>query len=198
MTAVSKFLAAGAGIAALASAAPAAAQYYPGTGYGYGGGDLLSTIINSVLGGQRYGQQYGYGRDPQRERWLVEQCANATQYRLQRNYGSNASYGYGGYGYANAGAQARIVNITSVQRRSGGGLRIYGTATSGRSAYGGGYNGGYGGYNGGYGGYGGYAGGYSPYGGGYAQAAADLRFDCTIDYRGRVTDIDLERNRYGY
>jgi uncharacterized protein YndB with AHSA1/START domain len=39
MRAITKFLAGGAAIAALASAAPAAAQYYPGYGYGnpYGG-----------------------------------------------------------------------------------------------------------------------------------------------------------------
>ena len=195
MKAVSKILATGVGIAALASAAPAAAQYYPGTGYGYGygGGDILSQIINSVLGAQRYGQpygQYGYGYNPQQERYLVEQCARQTEYRIQRSYGGyNAGYG-GGYGYNNAYASpARIVSISRVDRRSNGGLKIWGTATSGRVS---GYGSAYGGAYGGYGGYGGY--GANPYG--YSQAAvADLNFDCTIDYRGRVTDIDIDRNR---
>lgn len=186
MKAVSKILTAGVGIAALAGAAPAAAQYYPG--YGYGGGDILGQIINSVLGAQRYGQQgYGYGYNPQQQRYLVEQCANATQYRIQRRYGSNASYGYGAYGYNNV-SPARIVSITSVQPRSYGSVRIYGTATSGREVYGGAYGGGYGGY-----------GGYNPYGGGYnAAAAGDLRFSCTINPRGRITNISVQPNRTGY
>ena len=191
MKAVSKFLAAGAGIAALASAAPAAAQYYPGTGYGYGGGDILGQIINSVLGAQRYGQ-YGYGYNPQQQRYLVEQCARQTEYRIQRSYGQNAGYGsYGGYGYNNAyTSPARIVSITRVEPRRNGGVKIWGTATSGRHSN---YSGAYGGAYGGYGGYGGY--GANPYGVYNTGAYPDLRFDCTIDYRGRITDIDVDRNR---
>ena len=57
---------------------------------------------------------------------------------------------------------------------------------------------GYGGY--GQGGYGA-QGGYSPYGGygGYPQQqTGELTFKCNIDYRGYVTDVDLERNRYAY
>lgn len=201
MKAISKILATGVGIAALAGAAPAAAQYYPGTGYGYGGGDILSQIINSVLGGQRYGQ-YGYGYNPQQQRYLVEQCARQTEYRIQRQYsGYNANYGgaYGGYGYNNVGASpARIVSITRVEPRSNGGVKIWGTATSGRYGnYGSAYGGAYGGYNG-YGGYG----QQSPYGAsqyGYnTSAMADLHFDCTIDYRGRVIDIDVDRNSNSY
>ena len=73
MTAIIRLLAGGAAIAALASAAPAGAQYYPGYGnpygsYGYGG--------------------YGYGMNSQA---LVGLCTNAVQARLMR-------YGYAGYG----------------------------------------------------------------------------------------------------
>lgn len=176
MKAISKILAGGVGVIALAgAAAPAAAQGYPG--YGYGGGDVLGAIINSVLGQNRGYGGYRYGYDPNRERYLVDQCARATQVRIQRNYGQagyNPYGGYGGYGggygYGNAYSAARIVGISRVDRRSNGGLKIWGTATSGRG-YGGGY-----GYN----------------------AAADLRFDCTINYRGRITDIDVSRNTYGY
>jgi hypothetical protein len=185
MKAVSKILATGVGFAALASAAPAAAQY---PGYGYGQGGALEAIIGAILGTQRYGQGYGY--NPQQERYLVEQCARATEHRIQRSYnaGYNGYNGYGGYGgygaqgYANV-SQARIVSISNVQRRSRGGVRIYGTATSGQTAA---YAGGYGGY-----------GGYSPYA---AQASADLTFACSVDSRGRITDIDVDRNRraYGY
>ena len=42
MKAVSKILAGGIGLAALASAAPAAAQYYPG--YGYGSGNVVADL----------------------------------------------------------------------------------------------------------------------------------------------------------
>ena len=193
MKAVTKMLAVGVGFAALAGAAPAAAQYYPGyPGYGSGGG--LGAIIDAIIGAQRYGQygnqygygQYGYGYNQQQERFLVEQCARATESQLQRRYGGYNYGGYGQYGYNNYGAQARIVAITNLQRRSNGRLQIYGTATSGRASYQQPY-GGYGyGYNQPYGGY-----GYNqPY------TAADLRFDCTVDYRGRVTDVDIERNRY--
>jgi hypothetical protein len=44
-----------------------------------------------------------------------------------------------------------------------------------------------------YGGYGGYGGGY-----GYAQPAGELTFKCDVDYRGYISDIDLDRNNYGY
>ena len=173
MKAVMRIFAGGVGLAALiGTAAPAAAQYYPGYG---GGGDILSTIINSVLGQNR---SYGYGYDPNRERYLVERCARATEARIQRSY-NRAGYGYGGYGYSGY-STARIVGISRIERRANGGIKIYGTASSGQIAYG----------PYGYGAYGAYG-----YG---AQAAADLRFDCTVDYYGRVRDIDLGRNRYGY
>ena len=174
MKAVMKILAGGVGLAALVgTAAPAAAQYYPG----YGGGDILGAIINSVLGQNR---GYGYGYDPNRERYLVERCARATEAQIQRRY-SQAGYGYGGYGYGYGGySSARIMSITRVERRSNGGIKIYGTASSGQAAYGPYGSGAYGAY-----GYG-------------AQVAADLRFDCSVNYRGQITDIDLNRNRLGY
>ena len=57
MKAITKFLAGGVAIAALAGGAPAAAQYYPGYGSpygygypGYGGGNVVGQVINQVLG----------------------------------------------------------------------------------------------------------------------------------------------------
>jgi hypothetical protein len=78
----------------------------------------------------------------------------------------------GGYGYNN-GYGGRVVAVTSVQRKNSG-LRVRGLATSGA-------RGGYGGY-------------------GYNNGAADLSFSCKVDYRGRITDIDLDRRgvSYGY
>jgi hypothetical protein len=191
MKAVSKILAGGVAIAALASAAPAAAQYYPG--YGYGSGNVLGQVLSQVLGGSQYG--YGYGINSQA---AVQRCAAAVEQRINRDYGyrSNA-YGYGGYGgYSGYGGygyngyaagNARVLGVTSVERRTNGGLRVRGVATANAyaSGYGNPYGGGYGGY-----------GGYSTYGGYAPQAAAELSFKCNVDYRGYISDIDLDRNSY--
>ena len=204
MKAVTKILAGGVGLAALAGAAPAAAQYYPGYGYP-NQGNVIGQVINQVLGGN----QYGYGMNSQA---AVQRCAAAVQQRIDRDY-NRAGYGgysgYGGYGGGYGGAygynqgMARVLAVTSVERRSSSRLRVRGTATANAYAgayanpYGGGYGGAYGNpYGGGYGGYGGYGG---AYGGGYAaQPVGELTFKCDVDYRGYITDIDLDRNRYAY
>jgi len=128
MRATSMFLAGGVAIAALVTAAPAAAQYYPGygnPGYGYGnpyGGNVVGQVLNQVLGGG-YGSGYGnYGANSQVG---VNQCAAAVQQRL--------SGGYGNYGYNNAYAGgARVLGISRVEPRSNGGLTVRGVASSGR------------------------------------------------------------------
>ena len=122
MKAVTTFLAGGAAIAALASAAPAAAQYYPGYGYGYpNGGNVVGQVLNQVLGGGGYGYN-GYGAGSQ---VAVNQCANAVQARLG-----------GGYGYNNYGG-GRVLGISRVEPRSNGGVTVRGVASSGRyAAYG--------------------------------------------------------------
>ena len=54
MKAVSKLMFSGAAIAALVTAAPAAAQYYPNQGYGnqgYGNNNVVGSILNQILGG---------------------------------------------------------------------------------------------------------------------------------------------------
>ena len=74
MMAFTKVLAGGAGVAALLSAAPAAAQYYPQPGYGYNNnvvGQVLGQILNPY-GGANY-NNYG-GND----RVLVDRCAGAV------------------------------------------------------------------------------------------------------------------------
>jgi hypothetical protein len=72
MKSVTMVLAGGAAIAALAGAAPAAAQFFPGFGSPYGT------------------SPYGPGMNSQA---AVGQCVNAVQARL------GGGYGYGGYGY---------------------------------------------------------------------------------------------------
>jgi hypothetical protein len=167
MKALTKIAAGGVVAAALFSAAPAAAQYYPGYGYG---GNVVGQVLNQVLGGG-YGGYGGYGVNQQA---VVGQCVNAVQQRLSASYGYGAGYGgyapYGGYnGYAGGGA--RVLGISRVEPRSGGGLTVRGVANSGRSA------------------------GY-----GYANNNVDLTFKCRTDYRGFITDIDVDRaqQNYGY
>ena len=95
------------GLAALAGAAPAAAQYYPNyPSYGYG-----------------YGSPYAGGVDNQA---AVNQCAAAAQGRLGGGYGG---YGYNGYGYGGG----RVLGISRVEPRPNG-LVVRGVATSGRNA----------------------------------------------------------------
>ena len=202
MMAITKFLAGGLGLAAMSASVPAAAQGYPGYpggGYGYpgGSGNVVNDILGQILGGRSYASN---------ERYAVEQCVRAVEYRintrgLDNEGGRYGQYGYGqGYNnrYAGGYMGARVTSVTQVSRRSNGGLKVYGYATTG---------GGYGGYGGGYGGYG----GYDPYGygnqgygydrQGYGQYGyhqqGDARFDCTIDRYGRITDIDAKRNTSG-
>lgn len=192
MSAVSKILLGGAGLAALAAAAPAAAQYYPPNygygypGYGSGGGNVLGTILDTILGGRSYGHS---------DRSMVEQCVCAVEYRINtRGFdnegGRYRQYGYGyGYdqGYRNYQG-ARVISVTDVSRRSNGGLRIRGLASSGQGA--GAYGYGYGNQGYGYDNY-----GYGQYG---YQQTADARFSCTTDRYGRITDIDADRYSGGY
>jgi hypothetical protein len=131
MKAITKFLAGGVAIAALASAAPAAAQYYPGYGSPYGG-NVIGQVLSSVLGGgygyNGYGYNgYGNGGYAVNSQAAVNQCANAVQARL--------GGGYGGYGYrAYGGGAGRVLGISRVEPRSNGGLTVRGVASSGAYA----------------------------------------------------------------
>jgi hypothetical protein len=175
MKAITKFLAGGVAIAALATAAPAAAQYYPGyPGYGYGGGgNVVGQVINQVLGGGYGGGYGGYGYNGYgagNSQAAVSQCVGAVQARLNGGYGN---YGYNSYGYNGSYGNARVLGISRVEPRSNGGLTVRGVANSGRYAGAYGYNG---------------------------QSQVDLTFKCKTDYRGFVTDVDVDRaqSNYGY
>ena len=125
MKAISNILASGAAIAALVTAAPAAAQYYPNQGYGYGNqsygnnnNNVVGQILNSILGGQNYQQN---------DRYAIDMCVRATEARLngyQGGYGYNQGYGRDNQGYGN-----------------------------------------------------------------------NLRFNCKVNFRGQVTDVDIDRRR---
>ncbi|MCL6683395.1 hypothetical protein [Sphingomonas alba] len=195
MKAITKIMAGAAGLAAIVASAPAAAQYggypggaYPGYGYGYGN-NPVGNILDSILGGRSYQQN---------ERYAVEQCVRAVEYRintrgLDNEGGRYRNYGYGyGYnnGYNNGYMGARVVSVTQVSPRSNGGLKVYGLASTGMGRGYGGYNNGYNGYNG----YGYDRNGYGNYG---YNGAADAQFNCSIDRGGRITDIDAKRNYAG-
>jgi hypothetical protein len=158
MTAVKFLLAGGAAVAALMTAAPAAAQYYPGygyPGYGYGGGNVVGQVLTQVLGGGYGYNGYGAGGNSQ---VAINQCMGAVQSRLGGGYG-----GYNGsYGYANG----RVLGVSRVEPRSNGGLTVRGVATSGR----------------------------------YGNGQPDLTFKCKVDYRGYVSDVDVDpaQGAYGY
>ena len=167
-----KFLAGGAAVAALACAAPAAAQYYPGYGYpGYGnsyGGNVIGQVLNEVLGN-------GYGNYGANSQVAVNQCAAAVQSRLNGGYGYGYNgYGYNGYnGYSSYNTGGRVLGISRVEQRSNGGLLVRGVANSGRYAGSYGYN---------------------------NEAQVDLTWKCRVDYRGFVTSVDINRAEpnYGY
>lgn len=219
MTVFKNILIGSAGLAMVAgAAAPAAAQYAPNYGYN-NNNSTIGAVINSVLGGGRYGA-YGQGND----RVAVDQCARAAEAQVSRTYrnsGSgvyaqgntfpgqyNQNYNPQAYAY-NSGSQARVVGITGVERRSNG-LKVSGVIDTGmhrgygNQAYGYGnqpYAYGNQGYDPRYGnqgypnqGYGNQA---------YANNAqfADLRFSCRVDFRGYVSNVDIKRNvaaRRGY
>lgn len=176
---------------------PAAAQPAPYGGYtNNNNGGVVGAIIDSVLGGGRYGA-YGQGRD----RVAVDQCARAAEMRVNHDSRDMAGRGYGqrydnrrqGYGNNYPQTSARVVGITNVQQRAYGGVKVYGVMSSGR-----GY--GYGNYGYGQPAYGQPAYGQPGYGQpgygqpGYGNQMADLRFDCRVDRSGRVTDVNINRN----
>jgi hypothetical protein len=186
-----------AGAMAVSFSAPAAAQYYPAPTpypqpypqtyppgyypqqqYGYGNQGAMGQIIDQLLG-NRYNVT---------DRAAVSRCASAAVQQAQTRYtpygynqGYNQGYpgqGYPGQGYNQRYSAMRVTAITSVERRSNG-LRVRGLLDSGRGrgAYG----------NQGY-----------PYQGqGYGAqgyAYGDLTFRCTVDYRGYVSGVKIDRN----
>jgi hypothetical protein len=120
-----------------------------------------------AYGGGMYGVNAGIA---------AQQCSAAVQSRLYNRTSLGAILGsLVGLPTAPAG---RVLSVTEQTRTRDGGMRIRGLATSGRYAYNN-----YGSY------------GYGAYGAlGYAyNSAADLRFRCSVDSRGYVRDVDINR-----
>ena len=114
MTIMSKFLIAGTGLAALAAAAPSAAQY----GYAYPRG-------YSAYG---YAQPYAYGAN---SAVATQRCTAAVQNRLYNRSGIGGILG----AVLGANTTGRVVAVTDVRPRGDGMVRVRGLASSGRVAY---------------------------------------------------------------
>jgi len=110
---------------------------------------------------------YPYGHNSYATNMAAERCAAAVQNRL--SYRNTGIFGaILGANYTNA----RGLSITRVNPNRNS-VRVSGIASSGRVAY-------------------------NPYGvGAYGMLgsnyAADLSFRCTVDYRGYVRDVDINR-----
>ena len=116
--------------------------------------------------------QYYYGYNPYTAHatsMAASQCTAAVQNRL---YSRNGLAGILGSLIGVAGTTPRVVSITQVVPRSST-IRVRGLASSGRYA------------------------GYGPYGvgayGALGYGQPDLSFSCSVDYRGYVRDVDINR-----
>lgn len=117
-----------------------------------------------------YGNAYGYHNNAATN-MAAQRCAAAVQQRLSVR-GSTGILGslFGVRNYSNA----RVLSVTRVVPRAQT-VRVTGIASSGRLAYNP---------------YG--VGAYGMLGSNYAQAA-DLSFRCSVDYRGFIRDVDINR-----
>ena len=108
-----KFLTAGAGLAALAAAAPATAQYYPPYAGNYGA---------------PYGNAYGYAQNA--NQYAASRCSAAVQQRLSTRAGIGGILG----SMVGVNTSGRVLSVTQVTPRRST-VRVRGLATSGRMAY---------------------------------------------------------------
>ena len=108
-----KFLTAGAGLAALAAAAPASAQYYPPYAGNYGA---------------PYGNAYGYAQNA--NQYAASRCSAAVQQRLSTRTGIGGILG----SMVGVNTSGRVLSVTQVTPRRST-VRVRGLATSGRMAY---------------------------------------------------------------
>jgi hypothetical protein len=177
MSMMRKMLGLGAGVAAIAAAAPAAAQYYPyaNSRYNY----AQSYGYAQPYGYARpygYTQPYGYAQSYGYANTSVasQQCTAAVQNRLYNRSSIGGILGV----LLGANTTGRVVGVTRVDPRSNGTVRVRGLASSGRYAYNN------------YGPYG--VGAYGAVGYNYANAA-DLSFRCDVAPNGAVYSVSINR-----
>jgi hypothetical protein len=164
-----KLLGLSAGIAAIAVAAPAGAQYY-GYGQNYGGYGYNQNY-GSRYGA--YGQNYAYGYAANTN-VAAQQCSAAVQNRLYNRSSIGGILG----AILGSNTTGRVLSITQAEPRGNGTVRVRGLASSGRYA------------SNGYGPYG--VGAYGAAGYGYANAA-DLSFRCDVGMNGQVYNVSINR-----
>jgi hypothetical protein len=169
---ITKLLAGAAGLAAIAAATPAAAQYYNGYyGNSYNNGYYGNRYSNGYSG---YGYTNGYSNGYVNASAAAQQCSAAVQNRLYNRTSIGSILGsLVGINTNNA----RVLSITA-ERPTRYGMRIDGLASSGRMAYNN------------YGAYG--VGAYGALGYNYAQQA-DLSFRCNVDANGYVRSVKINR-----
>jgi len=169
---ITKLLAGAAGLAAIAAATPAAAQYYNGYyGNSYNNGYYGNRYSNGYSG---YGYTSGYSNGYVNASAAAQQCSAAVQSRLYNRTSIGSILGsLVGINTNNA----RVLSITA-ERPTRYGMRIDGLASSGRMAYNN------------YGAYG--VGAYGALGYNYAQQA-DLSFRCNVDSNGYVRSVKINR-----
>ena len=168
MTYMRKLLAGGAGLAALAAASPAAAQWaysspYYSNPYGYS---------NTYGYSNGYASPYGYnayGYNNASTQVAAQRCSAAVQNRLYNRTSIGGIIG----AVLGANTSGRVLSVTQVTPNRST-VRVRGLASSGRYA------------------------GYSPYGVGAYGALGyasqpDLSFKCDVDYRSYVRDVDIYR-----
>jgi hypothetical protein len=117
-----------------------------------------------------YGNAYGYHNNA--TNMAAQRCAAAVQQRLSvrgRTGIIGSLFGINNYN------NARVLSVTQVNPRRNM-VRVRGIASSGRLAYANPYG----------------VGAYGMLGSNYATAA-DLSFNCSVDYRGYIRDIDINR-----
>lgn len=164
-----KLIGLGVAAAALASAAPAAAQYYSQPyGYGQPYGYSQPYAYGQAYG---YGRAYGYGMDTNA---AASQCSAAVQSRLYNRTSIGGILG----AVLGASTTGRVLSVTQVSPRGNGMIRVRGLASSGRYA------------SNGYGPYG--VGAYGALGYGYSNAA-DLSFRCDVAPNGAIYDVSIRR-----
>jgi hypothetical protein len=173
--------------AALAAAAPAAAQYYsnPYSAYGaqpYGYAQQYGQTYGQTYGyAQPYGQTYGYAQPYGYAQTYgvntsvaARQCSAAVQSRLYNRSSIGGILG----AVLGTSTTGRVVAITQASPRTNGTVRVRGLASSGRYAMNN------------YGAYG--VGAYGAAGYGYASQA-DLSFRCDVGMNGQIYDVSIRR-----
>ena len=123
MRMIKTFLIGGAGLAALATAAPSAAQYYQ---YGYNPYAYSNPYATSRA--YQY-SPYAYGGYAMNTSAATSQCTAAVQNRL---YSRNGIAGILGSLVGAYGTTGRVLSITRVTPSSNGMVRVRGLASSGR------------------------------------------------------------------